>query len=62
VQVTEGEEMIYYYAWRNNVKRETMYGRRFLILCRGTMNSAMVQFENGQIEIMSRNAIRKVKA
>lgn len=53
--------MKYYYAWKNNPKRRTLYGRRFKIISRGSMNSALVEFENGQREVISRNAIRKVK-
>lgn len=30
-------------------------------MCRGSLNSALVKFENGQKEVISRNAIRKVK-
>ena len=53
--------MTHYYAWKNNLKRATLYGRRFKVLCRGSMNSALVRFENGQLECISRNAIRRVK-
>ena len=51
----------YYYAWGNNSKRVTLKGRRFKVIVRGGMNSALVEFENGQKEIISRNAIRKAK-
>lgn len=51
----------YYYAWRNNKKRATLYKRKLRIVARGTLNSALVEFENGQREIISRNAIRKNK-
>jgi len=50
----------YYYAWKNNEKRETLFRRRLRVIARGSMNSALVEFENGQREIISRNAIRKV--
>lgn len=49
----------YVYAWRNNAKRETLHGRRCRVLARGAMNSAMIEFEDGQVEIVSRNALRK---
>lgn len=49
----------YVYAWRNNEKRQTLYGRRCRVLARGSMNSIMIAFEDGQVEITSRNAIRK---
>ena len=50
----------YIYKWRNNPKRATLYGRRCMVLARMKMNSALVRFENGQEEVISRNAIRKV--
>ena len=52
---------LYYYAWKNNPKRATLYGRRLRILVRGKMNSVLVEFENGQREVVSGNAIRKAK-
>ncbi len=51
----------YYFAWKNNPKRATLYGRKMRVLVRGVMNSALVEFENGDREVVSRNAIRKVK-
>jgi hypothetical protein len=48
----------YYYAWRNNPKRETMYRRACRVIARGAMNSCMIEFENGQVEIVSRNAVK----
>ena len=54
--------MIYVYAWRNNSKRATLYGRTFIVLVRARANSALVEFtDNGQREVISRNAIRKKK-
>lgn len=50
----------YRYAWRNNTKRQTMFGRRCCVICRGRLNSCLVEFENGQREVISRNALRKV--
>ena len=49
----------YIYPWRNNEKRRTLYGRPFRILARGRANSALVEFDAGQREVISRNAIRK---
>jgi hypothetical protein len=52
----------YYYAWKNNEKRATLHKRELVVLARGAMNSALVKFiDNGQQEIISRNALRKVK-
>ena len=56
--------MIYFYAWRNNEKRKTLYGRRFRVICRSAgrkPNSALVAFEDGQREVISRNALRRVR-
>jgi len=51
----------YLYAWKNNPKRLTLYGRKLRVIVRGPANSALIEFENGQREVISRNAIRKVK-
>ena len=53
--------MKYIYLWGNNPKRKTMKGRECIILTRGRMNSIMIQFDNGQREIVSRRSIRRVK-
>jgi hypothetical protein len=52
-------EYPYYYAWRNNEKRATLYKRKCRVVARGSMNSCLVEFDNGEREIISRNAIRK---
>ncbi len=49
----------YIYAWKNNEKRKTMYGRRCRIYARGTMNSRGIEFEDGQKEVVSGNSLRK---
>ncbi len=49
----------YYYAWKNNSKRETLYQRPCRIVARGALNSILIEFENGQREVVSRNAVRK---
>jgi hypothetical protein len=51
----------YTYAWKNNEKRATLHGRALRVLARGAMNSALVEFENGQREVISRNALRRRK-
>jgi hypothetical protein len=51
----------YYYAWRNNSKRLTLYQRRCRIVARGSRNSRLIEFENGQRECVSGNAIRRVR-
>ena len=51
---------LYRYVWRNNAKRATLHGRLCRVVCRGRMNSALVEFaDNGQREVISRNALRK---
>ena len=52
---------IYVYKWSNNEKRRELYGQRCRILARMKMNSALVRFENGQEEVISRNAIKREK-
>lgn len=53
---------LYRYAWKTNAKRATLYGRTLRVLVRGVMNSALVEFtDNGQREVISRNAIRKIR-
>ena len=54
--------MKYRYAWKNNQKRKTLYGRTCRVVHRGIANSALVEFENGQREIISRNALRREAA
>lgn len=51
----------YRYGWKNNEKRQSLYGRCCVVLVRLKMNSALVRFENGQEEVISRNALRKEK-
>lgn len=50
----------YRYAWKNNEVRASFYGLRCFVLARGTMNSCLLQFEDGRKLITSRNSIRKV--
>jgi len=61
---------LYVYRWKNNEKRATLYGRTCRVVTWGSRkkndigknhNSALVEFENGQREIISRNALRRVK-
>lgn len=51
----------YYYAWKNNPKRATLHRRHCRVLQRLAANSAIVEFENGQREVISRNALKKIK-
>jgi len=49
----------YIYSWGNNEKRKMMKNRTCKVICRGKMNSALVEFKNGQMEIISRNALQR---
>lgn len=53
--------MTHIYAWKNNEKRLTLYRRKCQIIVRLKFNSAIVEFENGQRECVSRNALRRIK-
>lgn len=53
--------MTHYYAWKNNPKRLTFYRRLCRILARGGLGSVLIEFENGQREIVSRRAVRRLK-
>lgn len=50
----------YYYAWKNNEKRKTLYKRACRVVARGRMNSCLIEFENGQREVVSRNAVKRL--
>jgi hypothetical protein len=52
-------EYPYIYTWGNNPKRQMLKGRRCSILQRLALNSAIIKFEDGQLEVISRNALRK---
>lgn len=52
-------EFTHTYSWKNNSKREEMYGLRCRVLVYGNMNSVLVEFCNGWKEIISRRALRK---
>lgn len=53
--------MKYTYSWKNNKKRAELFGRKCTVVKRLKLNSAVVEFENGQMEVVSRNALRKNK-
>ena len=52
--------MTHLYVWGNNAKRATMKGRTCRVLARGGKGSILVEFENGQREITSRYAVRRI--
>ena len=63
-RIVDGEqEQLYTFRWGNNHIRKAMQGRVCRVIARGKMNSCCIQFvNNGQREIVSRNAIRKYNA
>lgn len=50
----------HFYSWGNNPKRQTLKGRPCRVLARGTMRSVLVEFENGQKEVVSIRALRRI--
>ena len=61
-EFSEIEKVTHTYIWKNNPKRLTLTGRACTILARGKMNSCLIEFSNGQREIVSRYAVRKQPA
>ena len=49
----------YLYVWKNNEKRKAMFRRECRIIARGKMNSVLIEFNDGQREIMSGNSIHR---
>lgn len=54
--------MTHRYAWKNNEKRRTLFGRACRVLHRLALGSVIVEFENGQRECVSRRALRWLAA
>jgi hypothetical protein len=52
---------MYKYIWGNNEKRKTLQGRVCNVIARGSKNSVLIEFEDGQKEIVSRYSIRKLR-
>jgi hypothetical protein len=46
-------------AGHPNPIRAALYGRRCRVVCRGRMNSCLIEFEDGTRVISSRNAVRR---
>jgi hypothetical protein len=52
---------VYSFLWGNNAKRKTLKGRLCRILAVGKRNSIAIEFlDDGQTEIVSRRALKKV--
>lgn len=55
-------EQLYVYRWGTNKKQRTMKGRTCRVIARGKRNSCCIKFvDNGQMEIVSRFAVRKIE-
>jgi hypothetical protein len=52
--------MTHIYNWGNNSKRKSMKGRACQILAVGALRSALIEFTNGQREIVARWALKKI--
>lgn len=48
------------YAWKNNEKRRTLFGRACRVLYRLALGSVIIEFENGERECVSRRALRRL--
>lgn len=57
-----GDIMTHRYAWKNNEKRRTLFGRSCRVLYRLALGSVIIEFENGQRECVSRRALRRLAA
>ena len=59
--VTEQKSLPYIYAWGPRCMGFDRKGQACRVLVRGSMNSALVEFEDGFQAIVSRSALRKRK-
>jgi hypothetical protein len=46
-------------VWDLPDQRENRMGRPCRVICRGTMNSALIEFEDGHRMVASRNGLRR---
>ena len=61
IEFSDRRGKFYVYGWKNNPKRERMYGKKCRVMAHGKMASVLIEFEDGQKEITSRRALRKNK-
>jgi len=45
--------MKYIYVWGNNPVRAKLKGKKCKVLARGKMNSALVEFEDGERQVLA---------
>jgi hypothetical protein len=50
------------YYWRVRARLPGRYGLPCRVLCRGLLNSCLVEFEDGERYVTSRNYVRRLKA
>ena len=55
---TDDSEWTHTWYWRKNLPDRK--GQRCKVLARGTMNSIMIEFEDGVRHVVSRYAVRKI--
>ena len=61
-------DMTHVYAWRRgpgaqpNPVRAALHGRRCRVVCRGTMDSILIEMDDGQRVVTSRRAVRRIRA
>jgi hypothetical protein len=48
-------------VWRLHVRLPERFGKRCRVIARGTLNSALIEFEDGIRHVVSRNAFRKAR-
>lgn len=56
-----GDDMNRSYLWRVRTRLPERFGQRCSVLVRGTMNSCLVEFEDGLCVITSRNYLRRAR-
>jgi len=49
------------FRWGNNSKRATLKGRGCCVIASGKKGSKLVEFENGQKEVVSYRSLRRLK-
>lgn len=52
-------DQLYRWFWR--AKLPERHGEPFRVICRGAMNSCLIEFADGWRYVTSRNALRKIK-
>ena len=55
--MSEPQPALYRWHWRKRLPER--HGQPFRVICRGTMNSCLIEFEDGFRSVTSRNALRK---